>query len=124
MARWLVLYDGTCGLCRGSRRGLERLDWLKQFEWIPYQDAEVQRRAPGLDPNALAREMHVLSPQGRIYRGADALGVLFRRAPLLWPLGAIMWLPPVLWLARKLYPIIARNRLRIASSCPWPNRRG
>src|SRR5215510_7499877 len=61
--------------------------------------------------------MHLVFPDGRTYTGADAFRKIFLRMPLMFPVGLILSIPPIPWLLRRLYPLLARNRNRLGGHC-------
>lgn len=67
-----VLFDGACGLCWTMR------NWLaQQATYVPLRfvaaGSEAARAAfPGLRPEATLGVLHVVSDQGRVWRGANA----------------------------------------------------
>ncbi|MFH2202827.1 MAG: DUF393 domain-containing protein [Elusimicrobiota bacterium] len=109
-AKPLVVYDGECGFCTGSLRWLKRLDWLRRFDALPYQSAEVYRRFPQLRREDCTRELHLCFANGDIYKGGDAIGRILLRLPLTFPLGALASLPPLAAALRAIYPAIACRR--------------
>src|SRR5579872_1760595 len=109
----LVIYDGQCNICAGNLTWLYRLDWLKRFEALPYQSDEVYRRYPQVQREECEQSLQVAFPNGRVYQGADAFREVFLRMPLMFVVGLVMAIPPMPWLLRKLYPVLARNRYRI-----------
>jgi len=121
MMSWkpLVIYDGQCNICAGNLPWLYRLDWLKRFDALPYQSEEVYRRYPMVKRAECEEAMHVAFPNGRIYQGTDAFRAVFLRMPLTFVVGVVMAIPPMPWLLRKLYPLLARNRYRIGGTCNW-----
>ena len=111
--RALVLYDGQCPFCRKSVELLRRLDWLGR---LTYVDARGPSRLPpgaSLDPARLLEEMHVLTPERRVYHGFAALRWLAWRLPLLWALAPLLYIPGVPALGQRLYLWVARNRFRL-----------
>ncbi|MFI5106968.1 MAG: thiol-disulfide oxidoreductase DCC family protein, partial [Terriglobales bacterium] len=64
--------------------------------------------------------MHLVFPNGKTYTGADAFRQIFLRMPLMFPVGLLLSIPPLPWVLRKLYPILARNRYRIGGTCEVP----
>lgn len=119
-AKPVVIYDGGCNICAGNLKWLYRLDTFKKFEALPYQTERLTEIFPGLRIEECQKSMHLAFPNGKIYTGSDAFREVFLRMPLMFPVGLVMWLPPVAWLLRRLYPILARNRYRIGGSCPLP----
>src|SRR5262245_50085269 len=100
----LVVYDGQCGICAGNLPWLYRLDWLRTFDALPYPSAEVSRRFPQLSQTRCAEALQLAFSDGRIYSGADAFRQIFLRMPAMALVGAVLCIPPLPWLLRKLYP--------------------
>ncbi len=126
MARPVLLYDGDCGFCTASARFIERR--------IPtgatlaaYQFADLD--ALGTTAERAAREL-LWVHDGRISGGAQAVARLLADAGGRWrPLGLVMRVPPVRWLAAVVYRLIAANRHRLpggtpACALPRPERPG
>jgi predicted DCC family thiol-disulfide oxidoreductase YuxK len=121
-SRPLVVYDGACGICAGNLPWLYRLDWLQVFDALPYQSDEVYRRVPRLTRAECETALQLALPDGRIYSGADAFREVFLRMPGTAPVGALMALPPLGGLLRRLYPVLARNRYKLGGQCHLPGR--
>jgi predicted DCC family thiol-disulfide oxidoreductase YuxK len=114
----LVVYDGSCGLCAGNLKWLHRLDWLRRFDARPYQDEAVFRLVPRLDRAACEQALQLACRNGRIYSGPDAFREIFLRMPATWLVGILMAIPPMPWVLRRLYPLVARHRYRLGGHCP------
>ena len=110
----LVLYDGECPLCIFQMKMLTWLDWLNKLALIPLTDPRAQQVAPQLDREQLLAAMHCVAKNGRIYRGARCIRFVGMRLPLLVPLALVLWVPGVIWIAEKMYDLIARNRLTLS----------
>jgi len=106
----LVLYDGDCPLCIFQMRVLTWLDWCNTLALIPLTDPRAQQAAPQLDREQLLAAMHCVTRDGRIHRGARCIRFVGMRLPLLFPLALLLWVPGVIWIAEKIYNLIARNR--------------
>lgn len=113
----LVIYDGECGLCAGNLKWLHRLDWLKVFDDTPFQAEELDRRFPAIKRADYEEALHVIFPDGRTFRGADAIRAVMVRMPLTALPGVLLGLPPLARLFRMIYPVIARNRYRLGGHC-------
>ncbi|RMD74159.1 MAG: DUF393 domain-containing protein, partial [Chloroflexi bacterium] len=55
-------------------------------------------------------QLHVVGPDGTIYRGAEAVRELLLQLPALRGLGELLRLPGALTLAQPVYEFVARNR--------------
>ena len=90
------------------------MDWFNQAELVPINDSRAGEIAPEVSHEDLHEAIHVVTPEGKIYRAARAFRFLGLRMPLLFPLALIMWLPGVIWLAEKFYMWVSRNRYLIS----------
>ena len=111
MKKHLVLYDDECPLCVFQMKLLTWLDWLHVASLVPLSSEEAKVAAPQLDRETLRSAMHVVTGDGRILRGARCIRFLSLRMPLLFPLGLLLWVPGVIWIAEIVYALVARNRL-------------
>lgn len=105
-----LLYDDCCPMCTAQVRLLKRLDWLGVARPVPMSSSEARAVAPQIAPAELHEQIHCVTPQGRVLRGARALRRVGLRVPLLAPLALALWLPGALWLAERAYRCVARNR--------------
>lgn len=112
-ARFTVFYDGGCPICRReiglyrARRGAERIDW------VDINASDDLQIAPGLSRcDAMAR-LHVRNTDGRFVSGARAFIALWRRLPAFRPLGLILSMPPLPWIAEQAYRGILWLRPRL-----------
>jgi predicted DCC family thiol-disulfide oxidoreductase YuxK len=110
MKQHLVLYDDECPLCTFQMKVLTWLDWLNVAALVPLSSERAREAAPQLDRETLRAAMHVITADGRIYRGARCIRFLALRMPLLIPLGLVLWIPGMIWLAEHVYQLVARNR--------------
>ena len=115
-----LIYDGDCAFCRRAVGVLRRWDHYGRIRYVMLQDHASLHRLPPIPREALERAMHLVTPAGEIYRGADAFRALL---PVLkWgpAVGVLFSVPGVPALARRAYAIIARNRHRLgcgSSTC-------
>lgn len=105
-----LLYDADCGFCTRSAGWLRRLGLRADVQ--PLQHADLQ--ALGVDPVRAQRELPFVSPWGEVSYGAEAIGRALQTGPGPWR--AVGWLvahPPVLWLARPVYAVVAAHRHKL-----------
>lgn len=114
VVRHVVLYDGECPMCAFQVRLLTWLDWFNVAWMLPLTDPLARRLAPNLSRVDLMAAIHCVTPEGDIYRGARCIRFIGMRIPLLAPLALILWIPGVIWVAEKVYAMIARNRYVIS----------
>ncbi len=114
MKQTLVFYDGSCRMCVGVSGWLSRIDNKKQFRLEPYQNLEVLAQYPQLKPSDCEREIHIITTEGKVLKGADAVIEIWRKSEH-WStfLAQIFRLAPFIWLARPIYRLVAIIRNRI-----------
>jgi predicted DCC family thiol-disulfide oxidoreductase YuxK len=109
-----AIYDGFCVLCNQTRRTVMALDWLHRVEFLDIHNwNSVHARYPSLDYEAAMGQMHVVTPEGQMFGGFEAMRCLMRDLPLLFPIWLLLHLPGMNWAGNRVYRFIARNRYRI-----------
>jgi predicted DCC family thiol-disulfide oxidoreductase YuxK len=104
----LVVFDGQCSFCR---RWVERAKSITgQFvDYEPFQQAAP--RFPQIDPAAFGRAVHLIEPDGRISRGAQAV---FRTLKLghryPWLLRFYEFIPGFAAISEAAYRLVATHR--------------
>ncbi len=71
--RYVVFYDARCGLCRATRRLLERLGPDAPLRFVDVNDRGALDRWPMVDPGKAQEEVFVLTPEHRLLGGYDAV---------------------------------------------------
>lgn len=103
-----VLWDGGCGFCRRSIAWAVRRDRAGVLRPVPYQHAPSPPMTPRLR-RACARAVHVIAPDGRVYRAGKA--VLYVLGVVGWgPVARLLGVPPLIWLVELGYRVVADNR--------------
>jgi predicted DCC family thiol-disulfide oxidoreductase YuxK len=123
VARWTLVYDGLCPLCL---RTMAVLDWMDVKGRLAFVDLERQwtaaaALAPELSPDQARHAMHLVGPDGSVYRGYHAFARLARLLPALWPALPLTLLPFADRAGAALYGLVARSRGRRlcrVESCP------
>jgi len=111
MNQHLVLYDDECPMCVFQMKLLTWLDWLNVASLVPLSSEREQAAAPQLDREELRAAIHVITRDGAIHRGARCIRFLALRMPLLVPLGLLLWVPGVIWIAELVYRYVSNHRL-------------
>ena len=115
-----MCYDAACPFCvRWTNRARGTLE-SRGFVIIPLQ-SDWARRALKVPEADLLREMRVVTLQGEVFGGADALLYLARRIAWAWPLWALASVPGVKPLVGAVYRIVAANRTCAGNACRVPN---
>jgi predicted DCC family thiol-disulfide oxidoreductase YuxK len=114
-----LVFDGDCAFCTSS------VQWIKRWcqpavRFVPWQQLDLA--AHGLTEEQVTSAVQWLRPrtsEGPVPSGAAAIGRMLLRAR--WPfrpVGALMLVPPVSWLAAGVYRLIANNRYRLPGGTP------
>ena len=110
----LLVYDGGCGFCLRSARWIgARLAAEARVE--PWQSLDLGAVGLSLE-QVQAAVWWVPEPgaSGPRFSGADAIARALATAGGTWGVvGRVMARPPVCWLARLVYKIVAANRHRL-----------
>ncbi len=109
-----VLYDAECSVCQAL--ALRFAPWLERhgFNIQPLQTPGLRERI-GLSPETWMEEMRLLTPDGRLFGGTEALWEIARIAmPQLWQLRHVPGIRPLLaWGYREF----ARRRRCLNGVC-------
>ena len=110
-----LVYDGDCAFCTSSVRLLSRLH-LRADQVVAWQFADLD--ALGLTQQQCEEAVQLVA-DGRTSSGHAAFARLLLRSQWYWrPLGLLMLTPPLSWIARGLYSLIARNRDKMPGGTP------
>ena len=101
-------------MCVGVTGWMSKLDHKKQFQLEPYQHSEILMRYAQINPADCKKQIHIVTNNGEVMRGADAMLVIWSKTGH-WSsfLASIFRIPPFIWLARPLYRLIAKYRKSI-----------
>jgi predicted DCC family thiol-disulfide oxidoreductase YuxK len=114
-ARPILLYDGHCPFCLREAQRLER--WVqRRVRLESFRDPTVLARYPQLTAEACAEAIHLVTPDGRTLRGAEAVAETLRLRPALAPIWWLYRLPLLRQLLDRAYAAIARNRFRLSAA--------
>ncbi|WP_062215419.1 thiol-disulfide oxidoreductase DCC family protein [Streptomyces sp. NBRC 109706] len=115
-AQPVLVYDGDCGFCTTSVLFAERRV-RPDCTIVAWQFADLD--ALGTDAERARHEVLWVTPTGRVYGGSRAVAKALLSAGRWWaPLGALLTLPPISWLAHGIYRAIATNRHRLPGGTP------
>lgn len=109
----VVLYDGSCGICRDWSRRLADWDDSGRIRQVPYQERGTVAGLPVIADAELDRALHVVLPDGQVARGARAMIALLPWLPGGRPLGWVARFPGVAVVAERVYDAVARRRHRM-----------
>lgn len=111
-----MLFDGDCGICSWSAERIKEMDRRNFFIIEPYQGyPETELAKFGITYEHCDQKMHVVTPQGKVYRGAFAVNyILWQYLPWSLLVVLIYALPPVLLAELIIYRWVAHNRSRLS----------
>ena len=114
-----LVFDGDCAFCTSTVHWAER--WCRPaVRFVPWQEIDLE--AHGLTQEAVTSAVQWLRPRTTakpVPSGAAAVARLLLRSR--WPfrpVGALMLVPPISWLAAGIYRLIAKNRYRMPGGTP------
>ena len=121
-----ILYDGQCSLCQRAIARLRRRDTRHRLTFMDLHSVDVSRIHPSLTTEACLRDMHLVTPQGRVLSGFDAFRHIAAQLPAWRWWAPLLRVPPVPVIGRLIYRWIARRRHALPHRCasgrcahPW-----
>ena len=109
-----VIYDEQCEVCQAGVSWLKVLDHGRRIVIHPIDPNTISKIHPDLNVEACSRELHVLTPEGKIVVGADAVILLARLFPETRLIGIITGAPGMRAISRILYRFVALNRYALS----------
>lgn len=113
-ATYKVLYDGQCEICQASISWLKTLDRKHRTTAVSIDPATLSSLDPRLKLDECLRQLHVITPDGEILVGWDAVASLAQLSPWTWLIGTLGKWFPFRNVGRLLYGIVARNRYSLS----------
>jgi predicted DCC family thiol-disulfide oxidoreductase YuxK len=111
MNKTIVFYDQKCRMCVGVTGWLSRIDGKRQFQLEPYQNSEFIKDYPQIKFGDFEKQIHLITENGQILRGADAMMEIWRKLDHWSSPGAyVLRIPPFIWLGRIIYNLVAKYR--------------
>jgi predicted DCC family thiol-disulfide oxidoreductase YuxK len=107
----VLIYDDDCPFCRRWVARFERWNRHQTVKPIPLHDPWAAT-VSGKTPAELARAMHFVAADGRVFAGAGAVQELLRFVPWGWLPRATFGLPGVMSAAERIYGFVAARRVR------------
>lgn len=119
--RGWVLYDGHCPFCCRWAERVEKVLTRRGFDLAPLQASWVNECLDVAVPE-VPGEMLVLTTDGHLYGGADALLYLARHVWWANPISLLGRLSPLHHLMVKAYRAVAAHRMCLGGACPVVKR--
>jgi len=109
-----VLYDGQCEICQAGVSWLKTLDHENKTICLPICAEVLSAVDARLSMDECLRQLHIVTPEGEIYVGWDAVTCLARLFPSTWPIGILGKRFLFGYVGRLLYGFVATNRYSLS----------
>lgn len=116
--RATVLYDDDCGFCKRLLSKFLAWDRDRRLRPVALQDPEAGRLLGGMPQERRMESWHLVTPDGTVRSGGEALAPLLQMLPGGGPVAAVVARTPRL--TDRSYRWVAANRS--ALSRRWPGR--
>lgn len=112
--KYVLVYDGLCRFCTAAAHHFLR--WFAELpvELLDFQQSGALDRFPGVSREACLRAMQLVTPDGRVFSGVEAIVQALAARHFPGRLAYFYYLPGIKQLLDVLYVFIAANRYRIA----------
>jgi glyoxylase-like metal-dependent hydrolase (beta-lactamase superfamily II)/predicted DCC family thiol-disulfide oxidoreductase YuxK len=114
LAAYRVLYDGQCEICQACVAWLKILDRENKTFALPISREGLATVDSQLKLDECLRQLHVITPEGEILVGWDAVARLARLFPATWLIGVLGQRFPFRSLGRLVYGFVAKNRYSLS----------
>ena len=112
--QYIAIYDEQCEICQSFVSWLRLLDRHHKVAPLPITPELLPALHPSLELDACLRELHVITPEGSVYCGWDAVAALARLFPATFLIGWFGRIPPFRWIGSAAYRFVARNRYAVS----------
>lgn len=114
----VLIFDGDCSFCSSAVRFLQRaIDRRARYEVQPYPFIDLEPF--GLTDEQTSEALRFVAADGAVHTGAMAVSHALRRSAPGWrPVGRLLALPGVRWVAERVYRWIAGHRQLLPGGTP------
>jgi glyoxylase-like metal-dependent hydrolase (beta-lactamase superfamily II)/predicted DCC family thiol-disulfide oxidoreductase YuxK len=109
-----VLYDGQCEICQACVSWLRALDHENKTVCLPISMEVLPNVDARLKMDECLRQLHVVTPEGEIHVGWDAVSCLARLFASTWFIGVVGRRFPFRNGGRLVYGFVAKNRYSLS----------
>lgn len=123
--RAVLVFDGDCAFCSSCVRFVGRwIDRRARYDVVPWQYLDLA--ALNLTEDDCTAAAWFVAADGTRYRGDRAVAAALRHSAPGWrPLGRLLVVPGISWLAARAYEWVSANRYRLpggTAACTVPER--
>lgn len=111
---YTVLYDGQCEICQAGVSWLKFLDRKRRTLCVPLSPEALGAVGAPLSMEDCLRQLHVVTPETKVYVGWDAVACLARLCPATWLAGALGQVFPFRYAGKLAYGFVAANRYSLS----------
>ena len=103
-----IIYDNQCSLCEKLKLFIEKIDFLKLFNWIHSINKDVKKK---FSPTILDKTIILVTKDERIHTEFNACRYILSRIPFFWPILIFMYIPILSkYLGKIIYQTISKRR--------------
>lgn len=107
-----IFYDDECPLCLRTKFILKHFDVFGKLDFKSVQKHALKyKQLKSIEFESLLNSMHAIDRNDRVFEGVDVYKRIGLKLPLLFPIGTVLFIPGVTFLANKVYGLIANNRV-------------
>jgi predicted DCC family thiol-disulfide oxidoreductase YuxK len=118
MATNVLVYDGSCGLCRRAAAVAVRIT-RGQVDLVDYNRPAEMQRVPGVGRAEAEASVVLVNHAGDKQHGYDAVTALICMARWRFPLCWVLHTRPVRWIGYPIYREVSRRRHRVSRWLGW-----
>jgi predicted DCC family thiol-disulfide oxidoreductase YuxK len=108
-----VLYDGECRFCTRSAHAIQRRFGRDRVALENFQEPGILERHPGVTHQAAMKKMQLVTAEGRIFAGAEAVARIAATTRFVGWLAYLYYVPGIKQLADLGYALVARYRYKL-----------
>jgi len=114
MRQWHLIYDDYCNICNLGVEKVKKLDKTKLIKLSPLSNPQIPSDIKLPTKEEMQKHMYLISPDGQIFKGVDAIARMMTIFPDSKLMGKIVSFPIFRPFARLIYAIVARNRMKLS----------
>jgi len=114
MRQWYLIYDDYCDICNLGVEKVKKLDTAKLIKLVRLSNPQVPPDIRLPTKEEMQKQMYLFSPDGETFKGVEALARMLSIFPDSKILGMIISFPIFRPIARMIYAIVAKNRMKLS----------